>query len=275
MDLRRWILANCRFAQQQGLLPFEPESDWQDNPAQSHVMEDNWKPSYVPVGETVPEGVEKEEFLDGFFHVTTNLPSVLHWGALKSRRQLGDVPGLGGGAADEASNKVSLTYNFGKAQRIYDGLIFASNVIHNRVKASEIFDWMLREHGYDEIPPDAYMALEKYKVPKAILLDEDHVGLETALDARIKGGKRKYEFLTDIEDAMRDAGRNSENPELLQNIVGFTSDPATFAAINPANIAILKMQVRKGAPFEHVSNELELRFSPDDVRLAPNPIVQK
>ena len=130
-------------------------------------------------------------------------------------------------------------------------------------------------HGCDEIPPDAYMALEKYKVPKAILLDEDHDGLETALDARIKGGKRKYEFLTDIEDAMRDAGRNSENPELLQNIVGFTSDPATFAAINPANIAILKMQVRKGAPFEHVSNELELRFSPDDVRLAPNPIVQK
>jgi hypothetical protein len=239
-------------------------------------MDDNGRPSYVPVGETVPEGVEREEFLDGFYHVTTNLPAVLHWGALKSRKQLGDVPGLGGGAADEARNKVSLTYNYGKAERIYNGLIFASNVIHNMVKASEIFDWMLQEHGYyDEIPDDTYMALEKYKIPNAILIDENHVGLEAALDARIKGGKRKYEFLTDMEDAMRDAGRSSDNPELLQNIVGFTSDPATFAAINPASIAILKMQVRKGAPFEHVSTELELRFNPDDVRLAQNPIIQK
>jgi hypothetical protein len=266
MNASEWISKNCRFAQQQQLLQFDPEQDWQDAPIQSHVLEN--------IEEVVPQDVEKDEFLDGFYHVTTNLPAVLHWGALKSRKQLGTVPGLGGGAADEARNKVSLTYNYYKAQRIYDGLMFASNVIHNKVKASEIFDWMLREHGYDEIPDDSYMVLEKYKIPDSILLDEEHAGLEAALDAGIRGGKRKYEFLADMEDAMRDAGRASDDPSLLQNIVGFTADPATFAAINPANIAILKMQVRKGAPFEHVSTELELRFAPDDVRLAPNPVIK-
>ena len=93
----------------QQLLQFDPPEDFSEKPEEHPPIQHELEPM-------TPEGTEPDEWFDGFYHVTTNLPEVMAWGALKSRRQLGDnVPGLGGGFKNEAPDMVSLTHNLGKA----------------------------------------------------------------------------------------------------------------------------------------------------------------
>ena len=80
--LSEWIKHNCKFAQVgQQLLPFDPPESFSDKPEEHPSVQRSLE-------QMTPEGVEPEEWFDGFYHVTTNLPAVSSWGALKSRASL-------------------------------------------------------------------------------------------------------------------------------------------------------------------------------------------
>lgn len=223
---------------------------------------------------------QQAEYVDGFYHVTTNLDGVMRWGQLKSRQQLGGtVPGLGGGFKDEASDKVSLTYNYGKAVQIFEALSYAAQIAHGNVLPSAILAAVQEQHGVYEVDNQsaAFGVFRDFGVPKKILRDEYMEGLEAALDKVVRMPKDKYDFMQRLDDAFgRDAEATDSSGEFqAPNRVGFTVPFETFAQIDPQNIAILRMQVRKGAVPEHVNQEMELRFDPDDVRLPMNPVVKR
>lgn len=272
MGVASWVARNCRWATHdvQETFDFDPPGSFTENPA---GISDKFKKQ---VSEMTPDGMTPDEFVDGFFHVTTNLPAVLQWGALKSRKQLGgNVPGLGGGVKNAAPDKVSLTHNEQKAWQIYHGLKFAALVAHGKIRPSTILADICSNLGVDQdalgMGTKTMSVLRGLGVPEEVLESEFMEGLDEHLDAIPMQGNESYEFMIEVEDALS-SDFETEGPT---SRVGFTVDFETFAQVDPGKIAILRMQARKGAPYEHVPEELELRFSSDDVRLASNPVVSK
>lgn len=263
----RWY----RQAQLQGLLPFDDGVEYVEKPAEHE--------SYDYVRDYIPVGSMEGEFEEGFYHVTTNLPAVLQWGALKSRSQLGQVPGLGGGPRNVAPDKVSVTHSLQKAFEIRDGLLFAAEVAHGQVRPSDIMrtlleagisgdleDYLGATWGSDrpsDIGPVGEV-LEQY-APTA-MRDDEQEGLEEELDARITTPKQAYEFMVALEDAVTAA--MADYDDFRPSRVGFTVPFETFSRIDPSRIGIVQMRIRKGAPYEHVPEEMELRFDPDDVAIS-------
>jgi len=269
-----WVLKNCRFAQQQMLIDYDEPGTFTESPKelkdpkfQKDVKDFNLE--------------EQEEFLTGFFHVTTNLPAVLHWGALKSRNQLGcAVPGLGGGGINEAPYAISVTYDINKAYNLYDMLKFAAEVAQGQIKASAIFDIVSDHYGNPDVLEDSPVryVFRDFGVSRRVIKDEYLEGIEQELDRRIIEPEQKYDFMQSLDDAFgKEEAKMQENATDFSpsRRVGFTVPFETFSQINPVNIAILKIEVRKGAEPEHVFQELELRFDPDDCRLPINPVVKK
>jgi len=264
-----WIKSICKFSQQQKLLDFDPpESFSGDIEAHPELKK--------KITETTPEGAMEEEYMDGFYHVTTNLPAVLQWGALKSRKQLGgDIPGLGGGEKNEAWDKISLTHNLDKANTIFYGLLYAAKICSNQLTTSHIFGSTLSEYSFPDdflMESDVKDFLENWMTPEE--MGEDGENIDQLLDQRIKTPKEKYDFLTRLEAVLNTQMENYDM-SFTGPPVGLTVPFETFCQLNPKNIAILKMQVRKGASYQHVPQELELRLDPDDVRLADNAVVQR
>lgn len=268
LDKRQFVLNICKFAQQQKLLDFDPPESFSEKPQEHPELRKE-------LTQYTPEGTEEEEYIDGFYHVTTNLPAVLQWGALKSRKQLGgNVPGLGGGDANEAWDKISLTHSLDKANTIFHGLIYAAKICSNQLTTSDIFNSTLSEYNF---PEDALMEsdvkdfLENWMTAEE--MGEDGENIDQLLDQRIKTPKEKYDFLTRLE-AILNTQMENYDMSFTGPPVGLTVPFETFCQLNPKNIAILKMQVRKGAPYQHVPQELELRLNPDDVRLSDDAIVE-
>jgi len=104
-------------------------------------------------------------------------------------------------------------------------------------------------------------------------MGEDGENIDQLLDQIIKTPKEKYDFLTRLE-AILNTQMENYDMSFTGPPVGLTVPFETFCQLNPKNIAILKMQVRKGAPYQHVPQELELRLNPDDVRLSDDAIVE-
>jgi hypothetical protein len=283
MDTIGWVHKNCKFANEQeqkkppighqSVLDFDPSGTFTPDPKQLQHPE-----FHRDISDTAVER-DDPEFVGGFYHVTTNLPAVLHWGALKSRKQLGDTgPGLGGGFENQSPNKISVTYNSQKAFEIYEMLEFASMTAHNKVTAEQILNFVTGNFGA-EITPDSNVigVLKWFGISKRVLRDEFFEGLEEELNKRIITGEQKYEFLIQLEDALGkdesefDSGGDYSAPKR----VGLTVPFETFSQINPENIGIVQLEARKDAQPEHVQQELELRFNAEDLRLAPNPIVRR
>jgi hypothetical protein len=179
---------------------------------------------------------------------------------------------VGGGWKNEASGKVSLTHNWGKAVQIYEGLRYAAEVAHGQVPPSRILADMMDSMG---IPDDAYGmhgAIRDFlgaHVPKSVMRDEYLEGLDEALDASpgLASPEARYGFMIGAEDAGL-AWEQEGEQEYPSARVGFTAPFEAFSRVDPANVAILRMKVRKGAPREEVPQEMELRYAPDDVQIA-------
>ena len=211
------------------------------------------------------------------YHVTTNLSAVRRDEALKSRRQLGGqakTSGLGGGAKNEASNKISLTYNFGRAQEIYQAIKYVVNICQGKVKASQVY-YHLHDsgdnHGRDE--EDGELSnIENYLtdfVPEQIVRDEESDKIARILDKKIKGAAAVYDFFVGMEQAAvedQHAGA-SDWPEepLVYNVIGFTAPFQNMSRIQPNDVAIIQCLVRKNAPVQHEPSEVELRINPEDI----------
>ena len=275
MDAADWVSKNCRFAiDQQMVMDFDEPGAFTANPGE--IEHPEFHKEIEDTGATDYD----EDFVGGFYHVTTNLEGVMEWGALKSRNQLGGNVGLGGGALNEAPGKVSVTYNYNKAYQLYETIRFAISAAQNQVAASKIFDHLMDQYQQPDLslyPQSNAMRIMSRYVPKRILADETLEGLEEALDRKIVTGKQKYEFLQELDDALgRDeADMDTGGDYAAPTRVGFTAPFEAFARIDPGNVAMLQLEARRTAVPEHVQAELELRFDPDDLRLAPNPIVKR
>lgn len=104
-------------------------------------------------------------------------------------------------------------------------------------------------------------------------MGQDGENIEAILDQEIKTPEEKYNFMTSLETTLNEI--MGEQEDFVGPPVGFTVPYETFCQLNPKNIAILKLQVRKGAPYQHVPSEMELRLDPDDVRLADDAVVKR
>lgn len=241
---------------QQFMLPFYDPNEYTANPVE--IQPD--------LEDFTPEGEDLDEWVTGFYHVTSNLPAVLNAGELKSRRQLGDKAiGLGGGGANMAPDKVSVTHNYNKARELVDMMRFAADVVHGKVSPSQVLSSMMDQYGDFEFfeGTKTYDALRWQGIPKKLLRDGSDQDIDQYLDSNISLGKDAYEFMQDLDEALM----MDHEEEGADHYSGFTLPYEQFVKINPDNIGIVQVVVRKDAQSEHVPGELELRFDPDDVML--------
>jgi GNAT superfamily N-acetyltransferase len=271
--MESWVGRNCKFAQskpddgkqigQQLMLPFHDPSEYTTKP--TDVVPD--------LMDYAPEGAEADDWVSGFWHVTTNLPAVLSSGELRSRSQLGGAVGLGGGGADAAPDKVSVTHDRQKADSLASAMRFAADVANGLAKPSLILSEFMDMHGaMDDISrystPNLYGTLLSHGVPRKMLGDEPAAGLEAWLDANVQGGQARYEFMQAVDEALlQDAEQLNAHGAEPGAYSGFTMPYEAFSAINPKNIGIVQVMVRRDAAPEHVPGEAELRFDPNDVML--------
>lgn len=202
---------------------------------------------------------------DGLFHVTVARDRVLAEG-LRSRRQLnGQVQGLGGGANNQAPDKISLTWSSGKAEDIRSVLELAVRAARGEVAPSEVFQQTAARFGvYDWFGPSTIRCLRELGAPESILGDEMLQGIEDWLDAEIIGGQACYELLQALDDAME---ADFDRTEQLPDRIGLTAPWERIAVIDPGQIAVLRLAVAVEARPEVVLEEAELRFHPDEVRV--------
>lgn len=252
---KAWLSRTCKFAQpQQMLLQFHDPEEYTTEPVEV-------KPD---IYDYAPEGAEEDEWATGFYHVTTNLPGVLSSGELKSRSQLEEPVGLGGGGDDVAPNKVSVTHNYDQAFKLRDMMRFAADVVHGKVKPSSVLWEVMQNYGIDDLSliDNLLRFLAGEGVPEDVVEDE---GVNEWLDANIKPGKESYEFMQGVDEAMlrETSGWDADSGQFT----GLTMPFDLFSKIKPENIGIVQVMVHKTAKPEHVHGELELRFDPKDVML--------
>jgi len=210
---------------------------------------------------------EYEEDTDfNIYHVTTNLSGVISSGGLKSRKELGNI-GLGGGWQNEASNMISVTYDYNRALKIYNEIKWVCDIIKGNAKAYDIWH-SVTESLYD---PWEYKSVKNVLynfLPKNIAKEiEEGQEDENTLDKYITTPKQKYDFFTSLEQEVALVEGQSEDT-YDSSVIGFTGSFEDMLKINPSQVAILQLVVRKDAETEeHIPMEKELRFRPQDLQV--------
>lgn len=214
-----------------------------------------------------PSHFVKEDFLPqdrenrGLFHVTTAADKVLAEG-LKSRKETGGH-GLGGGWNDQAPSKVSLTYDEGHASQIAERMDLAVRAARNELTPREAFDKMLQSSMIaDDTPEDVGEALG---APEEVRHSDDWEEFDKWFAEEYPESDKEaaYRVVQELDDALPKIFTEAEYPVR----VGFTAPREDLAKIDPDQIQVLKVHARRGAKVEHVSDEAELRFKPEDLRV--------
>jgi hypothetical protein len=260
-----WVRRHCKFAagyEQQLLFDFDEPGAFSGDPEEHPGLTEDLEPF-------APEW--SEEWVTGFYHVTTNLPAVMRSGELKSRSQLGPEAGLGlGGGGDisrAAPDKISLTHNRYKAEEISDGLKLMGKIASGQSSAGEVFWHVCGDTPYfeDYEHEETFGVLAQYIPNIRTPEDGGHEDIAKALDATGMGPEEQYTLLQELDDAIaRDEPENSED---VTARVGYTAPWESIKDIDPDKVGIISLQVRKGASYEHVAEEMEMRLDPDDVRI--------
>lgn len=219
---------------------------WHDEPmAYSHAASDFVDKDYLPEGGT-----------DGLFHVTTAKDKVMAEG-LKSRKETGSV-GLGGGVQNAAPSKVSVTFDEGHANQISDRMQLAIRAAKGEVEPDEVLNRITQDAGLaDDEPHEIAQALH---APEDTYEDWDKFN-----DWFHENYKKEdsYELLQDLDDALPRIFEGEGSPVR----VGFTASKEQMAKLDPEQVGILPVEARIGAKTEHVPEEAELRFAPEDLRV--------
>lgn len=205
------------------------------------------------------------------YHVTTNLSGVVSSGRLKSRMELGGTVGLGGGARNEASDLISVTYSYDKALSIYHDIKMVCEIVSGGTTASEIFNsFSFEEHEDGKLRNVLSEWLDSKDISNYLngnMYEQDFLAI---LNKHIFSPSDVYSFFQKLEDIkVEDTLENLDNYDDIVDtgVTGFTGSFADMVKINPAQIAILQLVARKGAAAEHEYLELELRFRPEDLRV--------
>lgn len=264
MNFRLFIEAEWQKMQRQRLLPFAQNHD---NPLRQYAKDfigRDYEDLDLGNSQYEPEKM---------YHVTTNLRGVKISQGLKSRLELGNSSvGLGGGPTNMAPNAVSLTYNYGRAVEIYNGLKFVSKIVRNQISASEIYHHIADNGNFNDLYDEDDLTnldelLVQYGVPKKMIFDGEVEQINSVLDKKIKTPKAKYDFLQRLEKAFLQDNPPEDNAEHMQfdQVIGFTAPFEKIQSLDPANIAILQVLVRKGANLSHYAQEAELRANSKDL----------
>jgi hypothetical protein len=256
MKFKIWLEAQWRGIGRQKQFAFmnQPENPWQ-----RHFN---------------PDKTEKIDEYDSryLYHVTTQLNKVLADQRLKSRKELGGFSGLGGGPNYEAPNKISLTYNFDRASSIYHEFHFVLDIVAGKIKASQIFDrfnYINDDYYYNDSEELTSVdnVIADY-VPKKYILDGETNKIHAILDGKIKTPKQKYEFFQELEKAVVEHEKSKEYENFEPwSVMGFTSSFEQMQKIDPNQLAILQVVIRKNANIEHIPGELEIRVFSKDVTI--------
>jgi len=219
------------------------------------------EPSYLPQGEAEDQGL---------YHVTTALDRVISQG-LKSRRQLRaegspTTIGLGGGFGDVASDKVSATYDAGHAALIEDRMKLAVRAARGELSPSDAIGELINQAGLDDDTPEMIANALPVELPKKAYEDWD--AFNKAVDDRY-GVSSAYDAVQDLDDAL--PGLFSDDVESPVR-VGFTATRLQMAKIDPNQIGTVRVEGRRGATVDHQPQEAELRFHPNDIRVAQDEI---
>ena len=103
--------------------------------------------------------------------------------------------------------------------------------------------------------------LRQWGIPKKNIMDGD---MDAVMDKKIVGPENIYRFFQELETIFHDAGGDYDNAT-PQNVIGFTGDFDAMRRIDPRQLAILQLAVKKDAKVSHEPIELELRINPEDV----------
>jgi len=228
-----------------------------------------------------PDGYGRADAGAGLFHVTTNLSAVLAEGRLQSRRDLQQAgvlsAGLGGGAMNEAPDKVSVAVTRDGGLRVLKAVQLMADAVHGKIDSARALvamnevlepslgiinyaaEWM--EEG--ELDSRAYGAAFDYA--------ERQYELAQAVHAAVPGPSL-YDALQDYEGLITETivgwvrEMYVELDETMCALpVGFTESSHKFARVQPENVGLLQLAARSTSRPESVPGECELRFAPADL----------
>ena len=102
-----------------------------------------------------------------------------------------------------------------------------------------------------------------YKAMKADTIPEEE------MDKYINTPAKIYDFFQSLEAASVAIENSYDDPDRSpeRETIGFVADFEDMVRINPNQIAIIQVVARKGAHSNHVNQERELRFSPEDLKI--------
>lgn len=249
--------------------PIEEEITPSEIPTEIEEIISEPEPELKPTGKRVgnipkdfsssPKDFISEDYLSGeetaFFHVTTAKDKVLSEG-LKPRKETGSVA-LGGGFDEQSPDKISVTFDESQALAIADRIIMAIKSAKGEITPTEIIDGFDRDYrfGDDAEPTTIGDALDAPDNAK-----ESWESFDEWLDEEYKGNE--YELVQKLDDALP---KIFTDPESFGYRVGLTASSEQMAKLEPEQVEVLTIAGKKGAIFEHISDEAELRFNPDDI----------
>ena len=259
MDFRKFLESQwASIRPNQREMPFMHEPGYYRK-ASNFLDQDMFSPE-----ETKPYSGGSEFEKWNLYHVTTNLSAVKTSGRLKSCAELGGSVGLG---CREGRNKVSTTHDFNRAMEIYNQLKLISELTRGLVPAHTAWDvttgglqdpWDFQEvRGVlkSYLPKKVYSAISDGQLP------------EETMDRYINTPELVYDFWQSLESAVSGAESEMERDTNEFSVIGFIGDFNSMKKINPKEIAIIQLVVRKDAQSEQIPQEKEIRFSPEDLRI--------
>lgn len=224
----------------------QPESDFTSDPAE-FVDEDFLPP-------------DEEEGDRGMWHATTAMDKVLKEG-LKSRKQTGGM-GLGGGWKNDAPDKVSVTFDQGHAQSIAERMKLAAQAARDEITPEVALNRMIQDADLaDDTPYEIAKALD---APEDIRNSDNWEDFEAWFKETYPHGTA-YDLVQELDDKLPEIFEGAERPVR----VGLTASKSEMAKVDPEQIGVVRVQARKGAKAQHIPDEAEIRFHPQDLRLHP------
>lgn len=244
------------------------------------------------------KGSKMEPFYDreetGFFHVTTRADQVERSKKIKSRDQLDsedeNAPrGLAGGPGDV----VSFTFLLSRARVLWSAMRAMSRMMHGELSNSELMEEFFHWTGFPDNPmwkkfedrSRHLRAMSRFVLamnmnPEDVFdLDEMHTSRDWIRFVRDyqdhfneMGSGDMYMVIRDCENYLEQAMGQEMPPgrpstDLCTRTIGFFAKYNDFAKIQPDQISIVQVAVRKGSDIGRVNRECELRIRPKDLKL--------
>lgn len=206
-----------------------------------------------------------------FYHVTTATDKVLAEG-LKSRREVGQA-GLGGGWNNQAPDKVSITYSAAHAAAIEERMKLAVRAARGEATAEEVLAAFSGPDGYAD---DGYAMAQALNNGRTERMSDSAWMFEDGSRTFTFDPEDPEAFYAKVEEAFKDRPYTllqylddgisiGTDPDAGIVRVGFTATADEMARIDPAQISTLEVAGKRGTPIQHIPEERELRFDPENV----------